>query len=72
MESWILKNIRTRCWRRLVTWTALSGKSEADAQKLVSTTAAEQAGLGKLLANWRSLIESRLAADGGGLFGGGS
>lgn len=49
---------------------ALSGKSEADAAKLVTTTTAEQSALAKLLANWRSLIESRLATGDGTLFGG--
>jgi putative DNA methylase len=41
---------------------ALKGKSEADARKLVTTTTAEQSALGKLLANWRSLIEEGVAA----------
>jgi putative DNA methylase len=48
--------------------TALAGKSEADTEKLVSTTPAEQGALAKLLANWRSLVETRLAAGEGGLF----
>jgi putative DNA methylase len=60
---------RLRVLAQALAGAALSGKSEADAQKLVSTTAAEQSALGKLLANWRSLIEARLAADEGGLFG---
>lgn len=47
---------------------ALSGKVTEDAAKLVSTTPAEQSALAKLLANWRSVIETRLAADEGGLF----
>lgn len=34
----------------------LSGKSEEDASRLVATTAAEQSALGKLLANWRTLV----------------
>lgn len=48
--------------------TALGGKSEPDTEKLVSTTPAEQGALAKLLANWRSLVESRLAAGEVGLF----
>jgi hypothetical protein len=35
----------------------LATKAEEDAEKLVGTTAAEKAALGKLLANWRSVIE---------------
>ncbi|MCY2987749.1 MAG: DUF1156 domain-containing protein [Planctomycetota bacterium] len=38
----------------------LSGKSEQDAARLLATTAAEQSALGKLLANWRSLIPESL------------
>lgn len=60
---------RLRVLAQALAGAALSGKSEQDAEKLVSTTPAEQAALGKLLANWRSLIESRLAAGEGGLFG---
>ena len=37
---------------------ALSGTTEADADKLIGTTVAEKSALGKLLANWRSLIEN--------------
>jgi hypothetical protein len=37
---------------------ALSGTTEADADKLIGTTAAEKPALGKLLANWRTLIEN--------------
>ncbi|MCE9554599.1 MAG: DUF1156 domain-containing protein [Planctomycetes bacterium] len=60
---------RLRVLAQALAGAALSGKSEEEAAKLVSTTAAEQAALGKLLANWRSLIESRMAAEEGGLFG---
>jgi len=60
---------RLRALAQALAGAALSGKSEEEAAKLVSTTAAEQAALGKLLANWRSLVESRLAADDGTLFG---
>lgn len=38
----------------------LSGKSEEDASRLVATTAAEQSALGKLLANWRTLVPETL------------
>jgi putative DNA methylase len=60
---------RLRVLAQALAGAALSGKSEEESAKLVSTTPAEQAALGKLLANWRSLIESRLAAEEGGLFG---
>ena len=46
----------------------LSGKSKEEAEKLVSTTAAEQAALGKLMANWKALIENRLTVSEGTLF----
>ena len=48
---------RLRVLAQTLAGAALSGKSAEDAEKLVSTTAAEQAALGKLLANWRSSIE---------------
>jgi len=53
---------RLRVLAQALAGAALSGKSEADASKLVSTTPAEQAALGKLLANWRSLVEEGAAA----------
>lgn len=53
---------RLRVLAQALAGAALSGKSEADAAKLVSTTTAEQAALGKLLANWRSLIEEGVSA----------
>jgi putative DNA methylase len=53
---------RLRVLAQALSGAALSGKSEADAGKLVSTTSAEQAALGKLLANWRNLIEEGVAA----------
>jgi putative DNA methylase len=40
--------------------SALSGKTEDSADKFVGTTAAERSALGKLLANWRSVIEDHL------------
>ena len=36
----------------------MSGKTEEDAERLIGTTAAEKAAQGKLLANWRSVVES--------------
>ncbi len=53
---------RLRVLAQALAGAALSGKSEADAAKLVSTTTAEQTALAKLLANWRSLIEEGAAA----------
>jgi len=52
---------RLRVLAQALAGAALSGKSEADAAKLVSTTTAEQSALAKLLANWRSLIEEGIA-----------
>jgi putative DNA methylase len=60
---------RLRVLAQALAGAALSGKREEDAERLVSTTPAEQAALAKLLANWRALIESRLAEGEGGLFG---
>jgi hypothetical protein len=42
---------------------ALSGKSGEHAEKLVGTTAAERAALGKLLANWRCVMENVESRD---------
>ncbi len=53
---------RLRVLAQALAGAALSGKSEADAAKLVTTTTAEQAALAKLLSNWRSLIEEGVAA----------
>lgn len=47
----------------------LSGRTAQDSAALVTTTAAEQVALGKLLANWRALIDSRLMIAEAGLFG---
>jgi len=60
---------RLRVLAQALSGAALSGKSEEEAAKLVSTTPAEQSALGKLLANWRSLIESTMAATDSSLFG---
>jgi putative DNA methylase len=51
---------RLRVLAQALAGAGLSGKSETDAGKLVSTTASEQAALGKLLANWKSLIPDSL------------
>jgi putative DNA methylase len=59
---------RLRVLAQALAGAALSGKSEEEAAKLVSTTPAEQSSLGKLLANWRSLIESRASTTEGTLF----
>jgi len=49
---------RLRVLAQALAGAALSGKTEADADKLIGTTAAEKSALGKLLANWRSVIEN--------------
>lgn len=59
---------RLRVLAQALAGATLSGKRDEDAQKLVHTTAPEQAALQKLLANWRALIDQRLAADEGTLF----
>jgi len=60
---------RLRVVAQTLAGAALSGKSDQETERLVSTTPAEQAALGKLLANWRNLIESQLVATEEGLFG---
>ena len=42
----------------------LSGKSDQDAQRLLATTATEQAALGKMLSNWKSLVPESLFDSG--------
>lgn len=59
---------RLRVLAQALAGATLSGKRDEDVQKLVHTTAPEQAALQKLLANWRALIDQRLAADEGTLF----
>ena len=49
---------RLRLVAQALAGARLKGKSEDGAKGLVATTTAEQAALGKLLANWRALIES--------------
>lgn len=55
--------------REALAVAALSGKTEETSARLVNTTPAIQEALGRLLANWRSLIESRMAEEEGTLFG---
>jgi putative DNA methylase len=49
---------RLRVLAQALAGAALSGKTEEDAEKLIGTTAPEKAALGKLLANWRSVVEN--------------
>lgn len=53
---------RLRLVAQALAGAGLKGKSEQEAKTLVTTTASEQTALGKLLANWRSLVDQRLAA----------
>jgi len=55
---------RLRLVAQALAGPALSGKSQEDMQRLLHTTSAEQSALQKLLANWRSLIDQRLAGPG--------
>ncbi len=48
---------RLRLVAQALAGAGLSGKTGEDAGRLVSTTSSEHSALGKLLANWRSLIE---------------
>ncbi len=59
---------RLRLVAQALAGTALAGKREDGPDHTVVTTAAEQAALKKLLANWRALIDQRLAMDEGTLF----
>lgn len=59
---------RLRLVAQALAGTALAGKKDDGAEHLVATTASEQAALKKLLANWRALIDQRLAASEGTLF----
>jgi putative DNA methylase len=49
---------RLRLVAQALAGAGLKGKSEEATKAVVATTTAEQAALGKLLANWRTLIES--------------
>lgn len=53
-----LNRERLRVLAQALAGAALSGKTEEDASKLVGTTPAEKAALGKLLSNWRTVVES--------------
>jgi hypothetical protein len=55
---------RLRLLAQALAGAALAGKSEEDAEKLVGTTAAERSALGKLLANWRAVIENAVVTKG--------
>jgi putative DNA methylase len=60
---------RLRLVAQALAGTALAGKKDNGPEHTVATTAAEQAALKKLVANWRALIDQRLAADEGTLLG---
>jgi putative DNA methylase len=59
---------RLRLVAQALAGTALAGKKDNGPEHTVVTTAAEQAALKKLVANWRALIDQRLTADEGMLF----
>ena len=52
---------RLRLVAQALAGAGLKGKSEEDTKAMVATTTAEQSALGRLLANWRTLIESPVA-----------
>jgi putative DNA methylase len=49
---------RLRVMAQALAGAALSGKREEDAEKLIGTSVPEKTALGKLLANWRSVVEN--------------
>jgi putative DNA methylase len=51
---------RLRVVAQALAGASLSGKSQVDEERLVSTTPAEQAALSKLLANWKALVPEGL------------
>jgi putative DNA methylase len=53
---------RLRVLAQALAGPALKGSGDAEAAPTVTTTPKEQAALGKLLANWKSLIETHLTA----------
>ena len=59
---------RLRLVAQALAGPGLKGKSEEESKGLIATTTAEQASLGKLLANWRTLVDQRLSASEGTLF----
>jgi putative DNA methylase len=54
---------RLRVLAQALAGAALSGKSDVDAERLIGTTIAERAALGKLLANWRSIIDDAVVSE---------
>jgi putative DNA methylase len=59
---------RLRLVAQALAGTALAGRKDAGPEYTVTTTPAEAAALNKLVANWRALIDQRLAAREGTLF----
>jgi len=59
---------RLRLVAQALAGTALSGRKDDGPEHSVATTPAEAAALKKLVANWRALIDQRLAAREGTLF----
>jgi len=59
---------RLRLVAQALAGTALAGRKDDGAEQLVATTASEQAALRRLVANWRALIDQRLATGEGTLF----
>jgi Adenine-specific DNA methylase containing a Zn-ribbon len=59
---------RLRLVAQALAGTALAGRKDDGPEHTVATTPAEQAALKKLVANWRALIDQRLAASEGILF----
>jgi putative DNA methylase len=60
---------RLRLVAQALAGAGLKGKTEVEAKALVATTPPEQAALSKLTANWRTLVDQRLAAAEATLFG---
>jgi len=60
---------RLRLVAQTLAGTALSGRKDDGPEHTVATTPAEAAALNKLVANWRALIDQRLAAREEDLFG---
>jgi len=68
LDETIPDHERLRLLAQALGGAALKGKGEDDGRAVVATTPQEQAALGKLTANWRSLVESRTASERGTLF----
>ncbi len=66
-EAWPDRE-RLRLVAQALAGTALAGKKDDGPEHTVATTPAEQSALKKLVANWRALIDQRLAASEGTLF----